>query len=89
MKKVIFILAACAFMTSCQWWHQTISSPGKCAIWYCEQADKAEEAGDEEKAEELEEAFREWINGLTEEEQDQVMEALAEWQMAKWKESQR
>ena len=49
MKKVIFILAACAFMTSCQWWHQTISSPGKCAIWYCEQAEKAEKPTDEAK----------------------------------------
>lgn len=79
MKKVIAILAACAFMVSCQWWHETFSSPEDCAVWYCEQLAEAEEDGDEARVEELETAFEEWIEGLDEEDQKEAYGAMLKW----------
>lgn len=79
MKKVIAILAACAFMVSCQWWHETISSPEDCAVWYCEQIAEAEEDGDKARAEELETAFEEWLEGLDEEDQKEAYGAMLKW----------
>lgn len=79
MKKVIVILAACAFMVSCQWWHETFSSPEDCAVWYCEQLAEAEEAGDEARVEELEDALDEWIEGLDEKDQKEAYGAILKW----------
>ena len=41
MKKILAILVACAFAVSCQWWHETFSSPEDCVKWYAEQVEEA------------------------------------------------
>lgn len=82
MKKILVILAACAFMVSCQWWHETFSSPEECAVWYCEQIAEAEKAGDKEKEEELEEALEEWMEGLDKEDKDKAGTAALAWIMS-------
>lgn len=69
MKKILAIFAACALMASCQFWHETFSSPEDCTVWYLEQIAEAEEDGDTEKVEELTKDYDEWLNGLSEEDQ--------------------
>ena len=82
MKKILVILAACAFMVSCQWWHETFSSPEDCAVWYCEQIAAAGEEGDEEKVEALEEAAEEWMEGLDKEDQEKAQAAAMKWALS-------
>ena len=74
MKKLLAILAVCFVMVSCQWWHETFSSPAECAQWYGEQIAEAFADGDFEKATELTADFEEYVAGLDEKEQ---MEAAA------------
>ena len=75
MKKVFVILAACALMASCQWYHETFSSPADCATWYCEQMLEAEKDGDDEKLEELSKDFEEYVEGLDKDEQAEAAAA--------------
>lgn len=82
MKKILVILAACAFMVSCQFWHETFSSPEDCAVWYCEQMAEAEKDGDAEKAEQLAADFDEWINGLDEADKEKAVAASVAWAMS-------
>ena len=49
MKKILAILVACAFIVSCQWWHETFSSPEDCVKWYAEQVEEAVNDGDQER----------------------------------------
>lgn len=72
MKKILAILVACAFAVSCQWWHETFSSPEDCVKWYGEQVQEAMNDGDEEKALELTADFLEWYAGLDEEDRAKV-----------------
>lgn len=82
MKKILAILVACAFIVSCQWWHETFSSPEDCAVWYCEQIAEAEKDGDTEKAEELAKDFEEWGESLDEEDQAAAGAAALAWAMS-------
>ena len=82
MKKILVILAACAFMASCQWWHETFSSPEDCAVWYCEQIAEAEKDGDEEKVEELEAAAEECMKGLDKEDKEKATGAAMAWALS-------
>jgi len=82
MKKILVILAACAFMVSCQFWHETFSSPEDCAVWYCEQMAEAEKDGDAEKVEQLAADFDEWINGLDEADKEEAVAASVAWAMS-------
>ena len=78
MKKILAILVACAFAVSCQWWHETFSSPEDCALWYCEQVGEAIVDGDSEAAIELIADFMEWYAGLDAEDQATVDAVIAE-----------
>ena len=64
MKKLLAILAVCFVMVSCQWWHETFSSPEDCAKWYAEQLADAYLDGDAEKATELLLDMYDWYEGL-------------------------
>ena len=79
MKKILVILAACAFMVSCQWWHETFSSPEDCAVWYCEQMAEAEEAGDDEKVAELAADFEAYMESLDEADAEEAGAAALAW----------
>ena len=76
MKKLLAILAVCFVMVSCQWWHETFSSPAECAQWYGEQIAEAFADGDFEKADELIADFEEYVAGLDEEEQMELAGAM-------------
>jgi hypothetical protein len=75
MKKLFVILAACFVMASCQFWHETFSSPADCATWYCEQIAEAEKEGDEAKAEERAKDFEEYFDSLDKDEQAEAAAA--------------
>lgn len=79
MKKILAIFAACALMASCQFWHETFSSPEDCTVWYLEQIAEAEEDGDTEKVEELTKDYDEWLNGLSEEDQLAAAAGALKW----------
>lgn len=78
MKKILAIFAACALMASCQFWHETFSSPEDCALWYAEQIGEAYLDGDSEEALELIADFMEWYAGLDAEDQAEVDAFIAE-----------
>ena len=79
MKKILAIFAACALMASCQFWHETFSSPEDCTVWYLEQIAEAEKDGDMEKVEELTKDYDEWLNGLSEEDQLAAAAGALKW----------
>ncbi len=79
MKKILVVLAACAVMVSCQWWHETFSSPADCAVWYCEQIAEAEKEGDTERVAELTADFEEYVKGLDEAEATEAGAAAMAW----------
>lgn len=79
MKKILVILAVCFVMVSCQWWHETFSSPADCAVWYCEQVTEAEKAGDDEKVEELTADFEAYLESLDEAEAVEACQAATAW----------
>ena len=72
IKKILAILVACAFIVSCQWWHETFSSPEDCVKWYAEQVEEAVNDGDQERVIELSADFLEWYSGLDEEDRAKV-----------------
>jgi hypothetical protein len=78
MKKLLAILAVCFVMVSCQWWHETFSSPEDCTIWYVEQVSEAYADGDMAKAAELIADFEEWVAGLDAADQLEVIQCIAE-----------
>ena len=86
MKKLLIILATSTLMVSCQWWHETISSPERCAEWYCEEMLDALKAGNIAKYEELEDQAEEWLSSLDQSEQERAIEAIYAWEDAHEKE---
>ena len=79
-------MAACAFMVSCQWWHETFSSPEDCAVWYREQMAEAQEDGDVARADEIYAKYEEWFESLDKEDQEIAFNAVVEWAKQKQKE---
>lgn len=79
MKKILVILAVCFVMVSCQFWHETFSSPADCAVWYCEQMAEAEEAGDDEKVAELAADFKAYMESLDEADAEEAEAAALAW----------
>ena len=65
MKKWFLILAVCIASVSCQWYHENISSPDKCAEWYFEQLYDAAEDRDVSKFRSLVQDLNEWEAGLS------------------------
>lgn len=82
MKKFLIIMATSTLMVSCQWWHETISSPERCAEWYCEEMLDALKEGDIEKYEELEDQAGEWLCSLDPSDQKRAKEAVYAWEDA-------
>ena len=80
MKKLLIILAACTLMVSCKWWHETFSSPEKCALWYCEEMLDALKDGDVAEALELRKDAKEWLNDLSQSDKDKVINAVEAWE---------
>lgn len=79
MKKILAILAVCFVAVSCQFWHETFSSPADCAVWYCEQMAEAEEAGDDEKVAELAADFEAYMESLDEADAEEAETAALTW----------
>lgn len=86
MKKLLIILATSTLMVSCQWWHETISSPERCAEWYSNEMLEALKAGNIAKYEELEDQAMEWLSSLDQSEQERAIEAIYAWEDAHEKE---
>ena len=80
MKKLLIILAACTLMVSCKWWHETFSSPEKCAQWYCEEMLDALKDGDVAEALELQRDAKKWYNGLSQSDKDKADNAIEAWE---------
>ena len=76
MKKLLIIAAACTLMVSCKWWHETFSSPEKCAQWYCEEMLDALKDGDEARLDKLERDSENWYDGLSESDQEKAEMAM-------------
>ena len=79
MKKLLIILAVGTLMVSCQWWHETFSSPEKCAQWYCDEMLDALKDGDAAKALELRDDAQEWYTRLNPEDQERANKARKAW----------
>ncbi len=89
MKKLLIILAACTLMVSCKWWHETFSSPEKCAQWYCEEMLDALKDGDAAEFMELRNDARAWYKGLNESDQERADKAVKTWRKLHAKEIER
>ena len=89
MKKLLIILAVGTLMVSCQWWHETFSSPEKCAQWYCEEMLDALKDGDVAEALELEQDSEKWYQSLSEEDQKRAKKAIKAWEKLHAKEIER
>jgi hypothetical protein len=79
MKKILVILAACAFMVSCQWWHETFSSAEDCTIWYLDQIYEAGLDGDTGKVAEIQADYNDWLMSLDESEAYEAGVAALQW----------
>jgi hypothetical protein len=89
MKKLLIILAACTLMVSCKWWHETFSSPEKCAQWYCEEKLDALKDGDVAEALELEQDSEKWYQSLSKEDRERAKKAIKAWRKLHAKEIER
>lgn len=75
MKKIMTTLAVAAAMFA----FVACSSPADKAVKYCEEIAAAEEKGDYEKVEKLQQECEEWMKSLDEEEAKEALEAAAKW----------
>ena len=80
MKKLLIIAAACTLMVSCKWWHETFSSPEKCAQWYLDETLDALKDGDVVEALELEKDAKKWYSGLSEGDKKRVKKVSEAWE---------
>ena len=79
MKKLFIILAVGTMMVSCKWWHETFSSPEKCAQWYLDEILEAAKDGDAAECIELRNDAKAWYKGLSKKDKERVDKATDAW----------